>query len=527
MSLIRFTTPALQDDEAGAAADPATGSALGHANAAANPLEILYCTDFGYMFPMPPTPPGDYLIVDNAQTVPALTALGQAMADPGTVADPQAGAFDSTLPAVFTYLGQFIDHDLTARTDRDASGVNDISQPQPPRSQAFVVDKLKNGRRPTLDLDSLYGPGPAFSPNAQTVGDTLHGQGLFRNNLSMRLQRFPASHTVDLPRSAFGGHVATATIADERNDENVVISQLHAAFLAFHNRVRAGLSGTDAERFVRARQLTRWTYQRIVLREYLPAVCEPGVVADVLANGPQWLGAGATRPLFMPLEFSIAAFRFGHSMVRPFYVLNAHGGNQVPRTIDDLFFPGRDANFLNGTTLKPKFRVDWEFFVPNGNHTQMARVIDARLSQGLGNLHFVMGNQVLAVRNLHRAFHLSVPTGQAVAKAMGVTPLTAAELKGPDPADAIHQALSVNDLDTRTPLWFYVLREAEVHQGGARLGEVGSRIVAETIASFVFGDPTSYRNRTEDPAVTPGGIRVGGVVVDTLGDLLRFAGVRP
>ncbi len=486
--------------------------------------EILFETRFGYMFPKLARTPAHLVDEsDPATTRAALTALGEAMGDPGTPATPVAG-LDSSIPAVFTYFGQFIDHDITARTDRNTEtseigdGVETVR-----RSPDEIVTSLFNGRRPQLDLDSLYGDGPALVPNAESDADAF---GLYRANLTLNVQR--QGQRVDLPRRTDG----RALIADGRNDENVIISQLHAALLAFHNAVANRQPGTPAQRYVRARQLVRWAYQYVVLNEYLPAVCHPAVVEDVLANGPRFIGDSAGQGgTFMPLEFSVAAFRFGHSMIRPFYVLNGFGGEQK-RTIDSLFFPGMDpATFLDGNFLKADFTVDWDRFVPQGDNVQFARRIDPRLSKGLSNLTFESDALLkkLAARNLLRGYNLSIPTGQAVARCFGVAPLTSEQLvpPGPDGA-AFANALNMNDQMNRTPLWYYLLQEAAVQTGGQRLGELGSRLVAETLVSLVKNDPNSYLNHRHDPAVKERFIDVMpgiGGRVNALADMLKIAGV--
>jgi hypothetical protein len=359
----------------------------------------------------------------------------------------------------------------------------------------------------------------------------------------MRMSR--DGRRIDLPR--VNKHddeelLGRALIADERNDENVMISQLHASFLALHNRIMNKVPvaslGTDALRYVRARTLVRWAYQYIVANEYLDTVCDPGVAADVRANGPRYFGAPAGRAdAFMPLEFSVAAFRFGHSMIRPSYRLNAMTGS--PIDIKDLLFPAEGKKRIVETggryELEAESRIDWEFFVPGGAHVQFARQFDPRISRGLHDLTAMFGAppvlQNLAIRNLLRSYLLSVPTGQAMASCFGLTSLTTSQLR-PKGAEnkPIRDALEQGDLEKRTPLWFYILQEARVQQNGARLGELGSRIVAETIWGLLVNDPGSYIHNRFDPAVSVDGIQVfdgPDGKVSSIGDFLDAARVRP
>ncbi len=490
--------------------------------------EITFFTPFNYLFPQLARDP-DSLVMDNNKTADLMVELGEAMTEFQLGAD--AGAFDGTAPAVFTYLGQFIDHDLTARTDR-ATETSDVEDPSfvKRRHPDCIITELLNGRRPHFDLDSVYGDGPGMVPGKSvSVAEEF---GLYDGG-KLKVTDI-APNRVDIPRGPDG----SSRIADGRNDENLNISQLHAAFHAFHNKVFDALPNamTDLAKYARARQLTRWAYQYLVIEEYLRVICIDEVVDDTLANGPRHFGHTAGRgDIFMPLEFSVAAFRFGHTMVRPDYQLNANQN----RTIGDIFFPGRPGgsgdnpptagnadDLLNGGVLNPDFAIDWEHYVPNGTGpVQLARKFDLRLSMGLDRLDFEPMLRVLASRNLLRSFSLSIPTGQAMARAMGLVPVSEADIvTGARPA--FEAVLSQNELKTRTPLWYYILREAEIHTNGLTLGELGSRIVCETMVGLMASNPNSYLNNPHADAVRTDGIEVApGVVVSDIRSFLEFAGV--
>jgi hypothetical protein len=175
------------------------------------------------------------LLPVDPSTVEGLLKLGEAMADPGTQADPQS-QFDSKNPAVLTYLGQFIDHDLTARTDREAAdGGLSISQDgdtKPglaPMAPGHVVDKVFNARRPQFDLDSLYGDGPSLVDANSPIDFVTTAADQFYEDLRFKVE-YESNGYLDLPRYAAGEsaeHAAgAAKISDERNDENLNISQL-------------------------------------------------------------------------------------------------------------------------------------------------------------------------------------------------------------------------------------------------------------------------------------------------------------
>ena len=488
-----------------------------------NVAEILFNTQFDYMFPLLAANP-ECLLPTGQTTQGALLALGKAMAT-DVIANPD----DSTIPAVFTYLGQFIDHNITAQTDREI-GVSLICTPDgnnanlEPLPSSLVVQALVNGRRPKLDLNQVYGDGPGLGKNpSPTEGDELF------NLATLDFKVVTDAPGFDVPRQDDG----TAIIADMRNNENLNISQLHCAFLLFHNKVAAGLPAalTKDQRYIRARQLVRWAYQYVVLNDYLPNVCDPVVVDDIIANGVRYY-APDNDLLFMPLEFSVAAFRFGHSMIRPQYKLNAATTLALMQILRvGALLAGGPPPKLKGADI-----IEWHNFanIPPHPAPQSARKIDPLISLDLGTLPvFLPGSNIpvgalfqhLAQRNLLRGFLLSIPTGQALADGMQTKALTPKELRGPQPNTPIYNAVVAGGFNSATPLWYYILREAEVQQGGNRLGSVGSRIVAETLIALVRRDGASYWNNMQDPAVKANGIDVGGgTVIATIGDLLKFSG---
>ncbi|MFI6547852.1 heme peroxidase family protein [Streptomyces prunicolor] len=504
-------------------------------------------TSFDYLFPdLARKFPDNHLPNDDvAKVVKALLALGTAIVEtPDEVRDP---ALNSPIPPIYTYWGQFIDHDLTAATDRDLV-INITDDPLPPVPPDEVVEKLQNLRIPTLNLDSVYGDGPFAAPVAGQ--DAVPYDGIkFRLGL---LSPVPAAvgalippvddNQRDLPRKTD----RTPLVGDTRNDENLVVAQLHVAFLRFHNaavdwvRDNEPEFESDVEIFRRARDLTRWTYQWLSVHDYLRTVARPDVV-DLVDTAEGNLLDLDRRGTYMPIEFSVAAFRFGHSMVRGAYDWNRNFGRPGDRapvsTLDQLFqFTGRGGFAGTLTTLPSNWPAEWDRMVDKNSPfaNRFARLIDTRLAPPLADLRGE-GNDPslperikkllkhLAQRNLLRGYRLAAPTGQAVAEALDTAPLSRAELEQ-DSSDAVKEALESAGLFDRTPLWFYILKEAEVRELGRRLGEVGSRIVAETIIGQIRKDPGSYANRTSwSPA--QGVLLPNGRPVRTIADFLRFAGV--
>jgi hypothetical protein len=360
-----------------------------------------------------------------------------------------------------------------------------------------------------------------------------------------------------------------AFIGDLRNDENLIVSQFHLSFLRFHNKVVDAieanpkafkLQGAPAgKKFRVARRLVRHHYQWLVVNDYLKTVCLPSVVDKVLLGGPKFYKPLKGGELFAPLEYSVAAFRFGHTMVRAGYDHNRNfgkPGNVAPFASFNLLFTFTGNGhvidkdditksvpnpFLGQPTLPFNWIVEWSRFTtkndPDEGH--YARKIDTRLAPPILNMiNEGTGTDIqndagkplrqllrsLSQRNLLRGYLLSLPTGQAVAQAMGVTPLTEAELKqGNTPA--VTAALEGGGFLANTPLWFYILKEAEIRANGNTLGELGSRIVCETQIGIMRNDRKSYLNVPGGWDPTEGVKLPNGDPIVTIRDFFDFAGL--
>ena len=435
---------------------------------------------FGLMFPdLQPFLPDDDLLV----------GLSKQMVDPRPPLEDvslSADGFDNPyIPAGYTYFGQFVDHDMT----RD---------PTPLPQQQVDPHALQNFDTPFFDLGSVYGRGPVADPQ-------LYDPARPGVLLLSRVQGGPQ----DLPRAADG----TAFVGDPRNDENLIIAQLQIAFLQLHNQFLAsGMSFTEAQ------QQTRWHYQWVIVHDYLPHIVGQDLVTQMLQPGPRgtiavdnrfYRPGNRLRPM-MPLEYSVAAYRYGHSMIRAEYEM--HEGNTMP-----LFGP-QGSDLRGSRPLPAEAWADWNYFFELPNIEQpddrnMTRMIDTKLSLPLANLppsvvaHIDGAILALAERNLLRGKRLGLPAGQDVATAMGVAPIP-------------NERLGLTDArwGGKAPLWFYVLKEAELG-GGCRLGPVGGRVVAEVILGLLARDLTSYFNAPTpwSPAATP----------FAMGDLLVMAGAVP
>jgi hypothetical protein len=459
------------------------------------------------------------------------TRVALATAITANVGQPDAPA----VPAGFTYLGQFVDHDLTM--DRTESQLG----------QDVNLDELLQGRSPALDLDSVYGRGPRDKDDQAFYAE----DGVKLKMGTTTPVPFPDEGTnvpfegFDLPRR--GGTAGTAAdrrlplIPDARNDENLVVAQTHLAFIRFHNRVvdELALTGLTGERLFRAaKELVVRHYQWMLKTDFLPRVVDAAIVEDVFTNGRKFFEVPGRRHSrddspTMPIEFSVASYRFGHSQVRDAYQWNRVFNTTGPGGAASLFalftFTGVAGNFdpssqtpgdLDDVDRGPIFTLpsnwiadfrrlydfteaDRDDLVPpaqfgGGNVTKR---IDTLLVDPLTRLPagtfggrgttFREIERNLAFRNLTRASMMELATGQQLAELFGVEPLTAEQILTGD-GGAVVEGLSEEQqaqLVAATPLWFYVLREAEI--GGGRLGQVGGRITAEVFHRAMEGSRIS------------------------------------
>ncbi|OLT10854.1 hypothetical protein BJF78_28380 [Pseudonocardia sp. CNS-139] len=273
--------------------------------------------DFDFLFPQLQDDPAN-LLPESPDTVKKLKDLGAVMVDPA-LGDVPDETNNSEVAAVYTYFGQFVDHDITLEAGTvGATGlVADGLEPLPVEE---IRNDLRNTRTATLDLDSLYdapAPREPGNPDRMDIGDvTSLGGGA---PPQQRPPRAVGDDKNDLKRKGPSSDPLVdreALIGDPRNDENTIISQLHVAFLKAHNTLV-----DEGRSFDEARRILRQHYQHIVVHDYLNQICDETIVADVVDQGNRWFDPFAA-PFFMPLEFAVAGFRFGHTMVRASYDFN-------------------------------------------------------------------------------------------------------------------------------------------------------------------------------------------------------------
>jgi hypothetical protein len=354
-------------------------------------------------------------------------------------------AADADVAAVWPFFGQFLAHDITA--DRS------------PVAHRGERTGIRNFREPRANLEGVYGAGPAGSPYLYAKGDPA------------RLLLSPSG--CDVPRN----HEGIALIGDPRNDVHLFVSQMQVAFINFHNRFVEQLRDFDE-----ARRLATWHYQHVILREFLPGLIGVELTADLLERGPHFYRVDDDP--YIPLEFADAAYRYGHAQIRDRYQVNAHFG---PCPV----FP----DLMGFGPVVQEHSVEWarQIDVPGLPPAQRAKRIDGRLPASLIALPPQVSGCApgtdyasLATRDLQRGQAVGLASGEAVADRLGVPPLSAEQI-----------GLGWE----QTPLWFYVLKEAEILHAGERLGPVGGRIVGEVLVGIIDADPESFR--AVDPTWRP------------------------
>ena len=430
-----------------------------------------------------------------------LIALGSATGSAPMKAAASA-AKTKTVAVGQVFFGQFIDHDITLDVESSVTSVNDPGA-------------IANSRTPTLDLDCVYGSGPETQPYLYESGDVavnpfagakllIGGTGAWAGN--------------DLQRNGDG----VAMIGDFRNDENRIVSQIQLGMIKVHNKFADELHAADPalhgkELYEAARKATTWHYQWAVVHDFLHNMCGPDVVKDILSNGRCYYLPAYDDP-YMPVEFSVAAYRFGHSMA-PLKIQVQPGGAK-----HDLF--GGALGAFSAIASADEV-VEWpEVFKVSGNKWQRAERCDPKMASVLLALPFIPPTEPpevrsLATRNLRRGQSFLLPSGEAVAAAMSdklPKHIKASDIKKvSDAAEAMHKSLAGGC----TPLWLYCLLEGSVlgrggkaGQKGEGLGPVGGRIVAEVLIGLLECDSRSWLG--SDRSWTPESGR------ETIGDLLQW-----
>lgn len=432
---------------------------------------------------------------------------------------------NSSIPVGHTYVGQLLTHDISK---------DEITK----LGQTFEPGAIDNRATPWIDLDIIY-----EHDGKKAVRDPADPAKLLLGN--------DIGNERDFPRDAEG----RARIPDERSDQNNNVAQLVGAIMQFHNamvdRLRADdVSADDEDLFASARRMTVDHWQAVTLTEFLPIFVRQELIDDVLKSGPAFYHDDMAKQGVVPVEFSGAAFRFGHSIVRGRYTLNddeaADRVRLFPLSAKEL-----ERSLVGHRPIPKERQIDWDRFFDFESSIQgdldddedqfkglqVSRKIDRFLARPMLRIpkFMMLGRPVpadllteellpdrevlsLASLNLQRGRALGLGSGQAVAKAMGVTPLGNEDMGlCVDAAACPEWGYVWPETDGEAPLFLYVMEEARIQTGGEQLGDVGGRIVAEVIIGLLRADPQSILNRDFVSPLT-------GTSAYTMADMIFHAG---
>ena len=491
-----------------------------------------------------------------AATVAALEALGSAMVeDPPPTAEPLEPLANSSIPPVYTYWGQFVDHDLTANTDRD-SAISDITRPDlAPLAPGFVTANLFNLRQPALNLDSLYGDGPAGSPERSTTASASRSATVAETSddpaRPIGGDHIPPGRPTPAATSR-GPPTRTATDRRRRNDENLIVAQLHIGVPALPQRgrrlgarPRPGLRHRrrvfDRAHAARAVALPVARRPRLPARPSRP----PGVADQVLLGGNRcsrratarstcrW--SSPSRRTASGTAWSAAVYDYNRNFGRPGKVTGSAPFNLL------FTFTGKAEPAVRAATrsaLPFNWVIEWDRFVDKGAvlPDRFARRIDTRLAPplrdmlnrgqrpGAGPTVKALLKRLAAAATCCAATCWRIPTGQAVARGARHHAADAGRAAQGN-TRGVNDALDRGRVPGGTPLWYYVLKEAEVRANGNSLGPVGSRIVAETHHRPAPAGPRSFLNHIGGWTPAAGVTLPSEDLIVTFADFLRFAGV--
>ncbi|MEM7641722.1 MAG: peroxidase family protein [Pseudomonadota bacterium] len=539
---------------------------------------------FGYLVP-------EAVEMDRAEGLAsALDRLAAAMIG------ADGGGPESAIPAVFTYFGQFIDHDIAAKIAMRPGAIPAEGDDIGPLSRDRAARTIGNLRSGALNLDSVYGGGPEQGPLARKLAAALRcpadraklragtlvpsgeppvpvpsdERDIARDLLRLDEAIGTGAGDLDeeelralcpeLRRLFFDGpslRRQRAVIGDMRNDRNLALAQFHLAILRLHNAIvdeaeHHNVPDDEDARFQWARDRTTWHYQWLVANAFLPAICDPGVLDEIATEGPRLyhafiarLGEGEDGLLPLPLEFSAAAFRVGQCMMRDRYDWSrafprANGG--APFDLLSQFtgygqppMPCRDGGIF--PRLPDNLPVEWDRLVhPVTSRwpARSARRIDTRLASSALGPDGGKGQRgrmaEVASRTLRGGLRFNLPSAQALIKAIGRHHQIHVPILSPDQLRSGHTRAAVDEggFHAQTPLWFYVLKEAEMLGVDGRLGPLGSRLVADTLTGLIRHDRSSYWFATETPGAwhPKDSVRPDCVIIDSVPALMRAVRLR-
>ncbi len=494
----------------------------------------------------------------------------------------------SGIPVGYTYLGQFINHDMNEGIELFAP-FKIVEKPFEPISPDELEDKARNKKSPFFDLFNVYGE---EANKHKRENPALYEERGIRFKIGTNAANADPKNAVpspqlglkrDLPRNEVSDETLAPyhpIMADIRNENNLIIAQLHVAILKFHNEAvdyaeKTMPGKSDLQIFKYAHRETRFHYQWLVVHDYLKRIIAPAIYKELLTelydgNNQNTIFKQANETIpFTPVEFTAAVFRFGHSMIRQEYDFNENFGREKEQlaSLNSLFdFTSQGANRIEkrqktDKTLAPQLPADWiidwkRFFdidtknpdlahrfaraintnmalplkkMPNKDHDLLSEKLTKKVKASTNTFNGIMRN--LATLDLLRGHLFSLPSGQETAQAwqqmeMGkIRPLTSKALKSNN-SDALNKLLKESGFLEHTPLWYYILKEAEVQGNGKHLGDLGSYMMGKTMIGLLKKDVASYINDEAEWTIEKGIIaKVTGKPFEGISDFLRFAKV--
>jgi Animal haem peroxidase len=481
---------------------------------------------------------------------------------------------NDAIPAGYTYLAQLVAHDFVE---------NSV---QLPLISAYPGKLQRDYRAQRLVLDTIYGGGPVREPMSYATGTGTNERCLFRLGHVRGPEQPPFEPPKpplvkqpprDLPRASCpflsdrpkAGVTPDALVADPRNDQHLIISQLTALFLELHNIVFAivrslqdtptgdlatrlnfprrehYVSDADFEHaqaemaFLQTRKATAAVYRRVIVQDLLKRLLEPGVWA-YYTDPARRFPADLLDPVHdnhVPAVFSHSVFRFGHVMARFSYQLNDQLVNNP--SIKDVL----DRSSARRSDLVPiahNWIVDWSHFfdMGDGKPVNASRRLAPYIAYGPLSFDAIVPPEKDRDGGLFYRDFVRGEEAQVYSVATAVSKLRASERDRSDllkdanfrehevgrwltaATDVGFQADELVELSKNPPLLLFVLFEAAHDQGGRRLGILGSTIVADVFFSALAQTEDVIER---DPAVPVILQHVfAGQVPSTMPEVIRF-----
>jgi len=367
----------------------------------------------------------------------------------------QQNSRSSTIPAGYTYLAQFIAHDLT---------FNGFTIPGEKKS------KNQNFRTPALDLDSVYGKNPSTSPYLYDFKENCILFKLNKRTFKTTIKRNKRDkydayfEYLDLPR-----YDEVALIPDPRNAEHILLRSLQLLFMIYHNTLTKKIIKKKKDNidpfhlFSEIKKNVIKVYHDIIQHDLLPSLISNKLIKKERKNILKGKGIYQNKEISIPISFSFAAFRFGHSMVRPLYNFTEFG---TKKNFGDSIIKPKKKKLLTS----PYINFNQFFFSPKNRNSKsnLSELITPWITSELEDFKETKKNRSLNIvgidlikRNLISGFMVKLPSGQSTAKQLGIKKKNIYSLDFLD--DLAFKIPNIPfdyyPFSKHSPLWLYILYE--------------------------------------------------------------------